>query len=204
MAEIRIADVKEIHIDQPLQMFAPDGRSHWCRRLCIVKADGTAEWITFAGASASALALPSDVAEARLDAYAAQARDSADASDEYLAQPPDRKPYTPPVLTEYTLPETEGAVDLAAEADLQLRFHEWKQIALETIEAAIPQVRTIWVHDGQLGFARFLRPGETRREAIACFNADASEGDEARGCRIFENGVQVEAVENQPPMELPF
>ncbi len=108
MAEIRIADVKEIHVDQPLQMFAPNGSSHWCRRLCIVKADGTAEWITFAGASASALALPSDVAEARLAAYADQARES----------------YTAPTLTEYpltttdyALPDTQGEVDLAAEAN---------------------------------------------------------------------------------------
>ncbi len=175
--QVNFDSVAEIKAGEVNQFFQPDGIAFYTRRIAIIGPKGRVDHVVLFGDTEAALRLPG-VAEARLDKYADQDRSC--------------------------LPATEGTVDLAAEADLQLRFHEWKQIALETIEAAIPQVRTIWVHDGQLGFARFLRPGETRREAIACFNADASEGDEARGCRIFENGVQVEAVENQPPMELPF
>ncbi len=179
--QVNFDSVAEIKAGEIKTYFQQDGIQFWTRRIAIIGPKGRVDHVVLFGDTEAALQLPGESAMIDPQDFPSQA--AYDAA---------------------CLPATEGTVDLAAEADLQLRFHEWKQIALETIEAATPQVRTIWVHDGQLGFARFMRPGETRREAIACFNADASEGDEARGWRIFENGVQIEAVENHPPLELPF
>ncbi len=94
--------VERIAAGEINHLFQPDGLEFFTRRIAVIGKRGHVDHIVLFGDTEAALLLPGEKpAEARLDAYAKQARE----------------PYTAPTLTEYTLPETEGTVDLAAEAN---------------------------------------------------------------------------------------
>ncbi len=100
--QVSFHEVASIKPGEINEYYQPDGIVFYTRRLAIIDKKGRADLVVVFGDTEAALQLPGEKpAEARLDAYAAQSRE----------------PYVAPTLTEYTLPETDGTVDLQAEAN---------------------------------------------------------------------------------------
>ncbi len=105
--QVNFDSVAEIKAGEVTQFFQPDGVAFWTRRIAIIGPKGRVDHVVLFGDTEAALMLPGEKpAEARLDAYAAQAR---------MVDPQDFASQA--AYDAACLPETDGEVDLAAEAD---------------------------------------------------------------------------------------
>ncbi len=143
----------------------PEAGRYWVRSLIVTGRNGEEFRMEMFGDSPQALTLISE----RLDAYAAQARE----------------PYVAPTLTQYTLPETEGRVDLAAEANPP-RFKIGNRVTPIQSKMYIGMIATVEEVSPDENYLRFTDGGRWFPTSLF---------------RLTDPDPLAEA---NPPMELPF